>query len=230
MTEKEKRDNYAKRLVLRRHILSELKIPLKGNNVDEEDNGFEEYPGKYKIFIHPGEEPQVVTSETVTPLIDDLPNIKENISKKNSFQNIQKRLLPQLSESPGEENSDDNPLFSNMDNAEKHPVFSLDREETSFDILAPLPKKKTQVKQSKGRGNLRVLNIKVLFHYINRPWRWRSGLERKVRCSNPSSDRPRSLKQVVTAPLLNARQQVRVSRVLGDDHYKRMPSVVGVAR
>ena len=153
MTEKEKRDNYAKRLVLRRHILSELKIPLKGNTMDEEDNGFEDYPGKYKIFIHPGEEPQVVTSETVTPLIDDLPDIKENISKRNSFQNIQKRLLPKLSESPGEDNSDDNPLFSNMDDPEKHPVFSLEREETSFDILAPLPKKKTQDKQSKGRAN-----------------------------------------------------------------------------
>ena len=38
-------------------------------------------------------------------------------------------------------------------------------------------------------------------------------------------------KEVVTAPLLNAQQEVRVSRVLGDDHYKRMPRVtVGVAR
>ena len=27
----------------------------------------------------------------------------------------------------------------------------------------------------------------------------------------------------MTVPLLNARQQLRVSRVLGDDHYKRMP-------
>ena len=34
-----------------------------------------------------------------------------------------------------------------------------------------------------------------------------------------------------TAPLPNARQLVWVSRVLGDDHYKRMPRVtVGVAR
>ena len=33
---------------------------------------------------------------------------------------------------------------------------------------------------------------------------------------------------MVTAPLLNARQQVRVSRVLGDDHYKWMPLVTGV--
>ena len=39
------------------------------------------------------------------------------------------------------------------------------------------------------------------------------------------SEKPMSLKQVVTAPLLNALQQVRVSRVLGDDHYKRMPRV-----
>ena len=37
---------------------------------------------------------------------------------------------------------------------------------------------------------------------------------RKVWRLNPSCDRPTSLKQVVTSPLLNARQQVRVSRVL----------------
>ena len=38
------------------------------------------------------------------------------------------------------------------------------------------------------------------------------------------------LKQVVTAPLPNARQQVRVSRVLGDDHYKGLVHItVGVA-
>ena len=35
----------------------------------------------------------------------------------------------------------------------------------------------------------------------------------------PGCDRPKSLKQVVTAPLPTARQHVRVSRVLGDDHY-----------
>ena len=66
--------------------------------------------------------------------------------------------------------------------------------------------------------------------------RWCSGLERwprkqKVGCSNPSRNRPKSYRQVVTALLLNARQQVWVSRVLRDDHYKRMPRVtVGVAR
>ena len=69
-----------------------------------------------------------------------------------------------------------------------------------------------------------------------KPRRWRSGLyrspcKRKVKCSNPSSNRPNSIKQVVIAPLTNSRHYVRVSRVLGDDHYKRMPRVtVGVAR
>ena len=46
-------------------------------------------------------------------------------------------------------------------------------------------------------------------------------------------DRIMSLKQAVTAPLLNARQQVWVSRVLKDDHYKGIPHVtvgVNVAR
>ena len=35
----------------------------------------------------------------------------------------------------------------------------------------------------------------------------------------------KSLKQVVTAPLPNARHYVRVSRVLVDEHFKRVPSV-----
>ena len=49
--------------------------------------------------------------------------------------------------------------------------------------------------------------------------------------SIPDRDRPKSIIQAVTAALPNARQQVWVSRVLGDDHYKRMPRViVGVAR
>ena len=36
---------------------------------------------------------------------------------------------------------------------------------------------------------------------------------------------PNSFKQVVTAPLPNARQQEWVSRVLGDDHYKGLARV-----
>ena len=49
--------------------------------------------------------------------------------------------------------------------------------------------------------------------------------------SIPDRDKFKSLKQVVTAPLLNARQYVCVSRVLGDDYYKRMPRVtVGLVR
>ena len=55
--------------------------------------------------------------------------------------------------------------------------------------------------------------------------------KRKVGCSNPSWDRPKSLKQVVTAPLPNARHYVWVSWVLKDDHHKRMPLVtVDMAR
>ena len=40
------------------------------------------------------------------------------------------------------------------------------------------------------------------------------------RGSIPGRDRPNSLKHVVTAPLPNAWQQVQVTQVLGDDHYK----------
>ena len=51
-----------------------------------------------------------------------------------------------------------------------------------------------------------------------------------VTSSIPGRDRPKSKEQVVTAPLPNARRKVRVSRILGDDHNKRMPRVtVGVA-
>ena len=53
----------------------------------------------------------------------------------------------------------------------------------------------------------------------------------RVGCSNPNCDRPKLLKQVVIAPLLNVRQRVRVSQFLVDDHYKRMSPVTGgVAR
>lgn len=44
-------------------------------------------------------------------------------------------------------------------------------------------------------------------------------------------DKPTSLKQGITAPLLNAQQPVWVSQVLRDDHNKRIPSVtIGLAR
>ena len=52
---------------------------------------------------------------------------------------------------------------------------------------------------------------------------------RKVGFSNPSRDRPKLLKQVVTIPLLNARQQVLVSQTLEVDHYKWMPPVKACA-
>ena len=61
-------------------------------------------------------------------------------------------------------------------------------------------------------------------------WVTTFGRKRKFGCSNPSRERPKSLKQVVTAPLSNARHLVCVSWVLGDDHYKRSPRLtVGVA-
>ena len=54
--------------------------------------------------------------------------------------------------------------------------------------------------------------LKSVLSSLEPRW-WRSGLERslsiwKVGCSNPSRDRPKSYKQVVTAPLPNARQYV----------------------
>ena len=56
------------------------------------------------------------------------------------------------------------------------------------------------------------------------PQWWRSGRafpsHAGDRGSISSRDRPKSLKRVVTAPLPNARGQVRLSLVLRDDHYK----------
>ena len=45
---------------------------------------------------------------------------------------------------------------------------------------------------------------------------------KRARDSIPGRDRPMSLKQIVRAPMTNARQQVRVLRVLGDDHYNKV--------
>ena len=50
----------------------------------------------------------------------------------------------------------------------------------------------------------------------SKPQQWRSRLERlprmpKVECSNPSRDRPKPIKQIVTALLLNAQQTTGVN-------------------
>ena len=49
--------------------------------------------------------------------------------------------------------------------------------------------------------------------------------------SIPGSDRPKLLEQAVTGPMPSPWQQVQLSRVLGDDYYKRRTIVKeGVAR
>ena len=51
------------------------------------------------------------------------------------------------------------------------------------------------------------------------------------RGSNFGRDRPTFLKRIVAAPLPNIRQQVLVTRVLRDSHYKGLTRVtVGVER
>ena len=73
---------------------------------------------------------------------------------------------------------------------------------------------------------LHVLNRKQL-HVINN---WLSNTSHAVgRGSMPGRNGPNSLKQVVRAPLPNARQQEWVSQVLGNDHYKELArDTVGV--
>ena len=72
-------------------------------------------------------------------------------------------------------------------------------------------------------------SIKLVSHiHSNRggeQWVERWSRKLKAGCSNPSLDRHMSWKHVVTAQLLNVRQSVSVSRVLGDDHYIWMPRV-----
>ena len=82
-------------------------------------------------------------------------------------------------------------------------------------------------------NGLQTIYMSFFFCYMSR--QSRSRLERspcngKFLCSNSGRDGSKFVKQIVTAPLPNARQWVRVSRILGDDHYKQMPRVtVGVA-
>ena len=54
---------------------------------------------------------------------------------------------------------------------------------------------------------------------------------RKVKCSNPSRDRPKTYMYNQKKRQLHAWQQECISWFLEDDHYKRMPNVkVGMAR
>ena len=67
-------------------------------------------------------------------------------------------------------------------------------------------------KKSKIKTNIRKEKINKYSILKNkRPRRWRSGLQRSPRkrkdgCSNPSRDRHKSLKQVVTSPLSTAKR------------------------
>ena len=73
----------------------------------------------------------------------------------------------------------------------------IGRGRNKFENLCPIPLKKDSIKYVQTRIKLR---------------RWRSQVERsprmrKIGCSNPDRDRNTSLKQIVTAPLLNALQK-----------------------
>ena len=52
--------------------------------------------------------------------------------------------------------------------------------------------------------------------------------KRKVGCSNPSRSRSKSHKQVETATLPNARQQMSLIRVFGHNHFKQMPRITPI--
>ena len=71
----------------------------------------------------------------------------------------------------------------------------------------------------------RTFNIKVDIAAATDQWQSVLVSHAGVQGSISGRDRPKSLKQVVTAQLPSARQQVLVSRDLEDDHYERMTRV-----
>ena len=70
---------------------------------------------------------------------------------------------------------------------------------------------------------------KRIFLHTNKLLRWRNGRAFALHTgdwgSNPSRDRPKSNKEVVTDLLPNTRQQVWVSGNVGGYHYKGLPCV-----
>ena len=109
------------------------------------------------------------------------------------------------------------------------------RKYNNFQIKRPKNVDRVSITRTTVRKVFQLLNehlldntFRTLCYFM--PWLWRSRLERwsskrKVGCSNPSRDEPKSLKQAMTAPLQNARQPALVSRVLVDDYYNPMPCV-----
>ena len=91
------------------------------------------------------------------------------------------------------------------------------------------PIKRTRTKKTNLQRNNPYHTSNYITAFILQSPRWFSGSafasHAGVRGSIPGRNRPNSLKQVVSTPTPSARQQVRVSRVLGDDHYKRMTRV-----
>ncbi|KAK3101166.1 hypothetical protein FSP39_001449 [Pinctada imbricata] len=141
VTEKEKRENLTKREIFRRQILAELKIPLR--EVDSDDIQHEEYPGKPKVFTHPGE-------RTKTDIADDSFDSEEfqlngsitfsgdsvqndiGMNRKESFQSIQNKFLPKLAGAR---------LLSDGQNIESN-VSSLESRDEMPELVT-LPSKRT---------------------------------------------------------------------------------------
>ena len=99
------------------------------------------------------------------------------------------------------------------------------------------PIKRKRTKKTNLQRDNHYHNCHYIAVFILQSPRWLSGRafasHAGDRGSIPGRNRPKSLKQAVSTPMLSARQQVRVSWVLGDDHYKQMTRVtciVGVER
>lgn len=90
VSEKEKRDNKTKRDVFRRHILSELKVPTR--NAELDDNIIEEYPGKAKPFTHPSERQKEQSYDTNDEDSGSSSN-RSSHGKFNKFQSIEETYL-----------------------------------------------------------------------------------------------------------------------------------------
>ncbi|CAC5410324.1 unnamed protein product [Mytilus coruscus] len=111
VSEKQKRDMAEQKDMNRRQALTELNIPTR--NAQTDDEYLEEFPGKYKIFKHPinaieyidmtngrymESVPEVSSNRSSFSLPDIASENKVPKHSRSSFQNIQTLYLPTLSE------------------------------------------------------------------------------------------------------------------------------------
>ena len=161
VSEKEKRDNSEKRYVFRRHILSELKIPLR--NLENEDQTLEEYPGKPRPFIHPDFTKDKENEQLTLPKIT---TTSPGRKRKNTFQNIQNHLLPSLSEDAVFESPSENGNSLSTGNKHRSPRTGRSRSPRSSPRGSPRASPSPRDDQPSVPGETKSICNKFPFHII----------------------------------------------------------------